>query len=55
MFSTPIESLFLEENTQKVLSWKHLQTELFSCGLQTFVAHADSLVKLEFIVRRIIS
>lgn len=46
VISTLIESVFLEENTQKILSWKHLQTELFSCGLHTFVANTDSLAKL---------
>lgn len=53
MISTPIESVFLEDSTQKILSWKHLQTELFSCGLHTSVANTDSLAKLEFIVTRI--
>lgn len=54
MISTPTQSLFLEENTQKILSKKHLLTELFSCGLYTFAANDDSLAKLEFIVTGII-
>lgn len=49
VISTLIESVFLEENTQKILSWKHLQTELFSCGLHTFVANTDSLAKLYWV------
>lgn len=53
MISTPIEGVFLEENTQAILPWKHLQRELLSCGLPTFVANANSLAKLEFIVARI--